>query len=194
MEGGREQGEEKGKESQTGSFTAGTGTERLRRCDKRQSKCICKCKRLLSLPEQPCSFSSPLYRPKLYLGYIKSNSQTSQSCRYVNSPGNSLKHCLGGQTVGANNNKVFTSFEWFRTTCSDHPNRLWSAGTDFQVAAFLSSAARLHRPQSRKRCSVVPSFTCPPPLRFGALWLFIIYIGFFLLTCVGLWLWFNIQQ
>lgn len=49
-------GEEKGKESQTGSFTAGTGTERLRRCDKRQSKCICKCKRLLSLPEQPGSF------------------------------------------------------------------------------------------------------------------------------------------
>lgn len=38
-----------GKESQTGSFTSGTGTERLRHCDKRQSKCICKCKRLLSL-------------------------------------------------------------------------------------------------------------------------------------------------
>lgn len=60
MEGEREQGQAKGKESQTGSFTAGTGTERLRHCDKRQSKCICKCKRLLSLPEQPCSFSSPL--------------------------------------------------------------------------------------------------------------------------------------
>lgn len=43
-------------------------------------------------------------------GYIKSNSQTVTRC-YVNGSGNSLKHCSGGQTAGANNNKVFTSFE-----------------------------------------------------------------------------------
>lgn len=46
-----------GKASQTGSFTAGTGTERLRHCDKRQSKCICKCKRLLSLLKHYAAFS-----------------------------------------------------------------------------------------------------------------------------------------
>lgn len=51
-----------------------------------------------------------LWRPKLYLGHIKSNSPTVTR-HYVNGSGNSLKQCSGGQTLGANNNKVFTSFE-----------------------------------------------------------------------------------
>lgn len=45
-----------GKEPQTGSFTLATGTQRLRHCDKRQSKCICKCKRLLSLLKHCAGF------------------------------------------------------------------------------------------------------------------------------------------
>lgn len=45
-----------GKEFQTGSFTPATGTQRLRHCDKRQSKCICKCKRLLSLLKHCAGF------------------------------------------------------------------------------------------------------------------------------------------
>lgn len=60
-------------------------------------------------PKTLCSFFT-LWRPKLYLSHIKSNSPTVTRC-YVNGSGNSLKHCTGGQTLGANNNKVFTSFE-----------------------------------------------------------------------------------
>lgn len=50
---------------------------------------------------------------------MKFNCPTVTHC-YVNGPGNSLKQITGGQTLRANNSKVFTSFEWFGTTCSDH--------------------------------------------------------------------------
>lgn len=108
-------------------------------------------------PKTLCSFFS-LRRPRLYLGHIKSNSPTVTRC-YVNGSGNSLKHCTGGRTVGANNNKVFTSFEWFRTTCSNHFNRLQCAGTDFQVAASPAlscciSLQRLNRKHLEKKGNV----------------------------------------
>lgn len=88
--------------SQTCPFTVETGTERLRHCDKRQSKCICKCEGLLSLLKHCAVFS--VWRPKLYLGHIKSNSSAVMQC-YVNGSGNSLKHCTGDQRLGANTTK-----------------------------------------------------------------------------------------
>lgn len=80
---------------------------------------------------------SMLWRPKLYLGHIKSNSPTVTWC-YVNGWSNSLKHCTGGRTVGTNNNKVLASFEWFRTTWGDHSSRLPCVGVDFQVTGSVA--------------------------------------------------------
>lgn len=120
-------------------------------------------------PKTLCSFF-PLWRPKLYLGHIKSNSP-SVTGRYVNGSGNSLKHCSGGQKVGANNNKVFTSFEWFRTTWSDHFNRLQCAGTDFQVPYsfslhFSSDVTRSTWQKDKTKCPTgVPPFRCPAFLK-----------------------------
>lgn len=84
-------------------------------------------------PKTLCSFFT-LWRPKLYLGHIKSNSPTVTHC-YVNGSGNSLKHCTGGQR-----------WEQITTKCLHHLNDLGllaaitlidsSAGTDFQVTAF----------------------------------------------------------
>lgn len=84
-----------------------------------------------------------LWRPKLYLGHIKSNRQTVNHC-YVNGPGNSLKHSTCGRTVEANNNKVFTSFELFRGTLCDGFNRLWCVEGDFQVTVFPALSRAQH--------------------------------------------------
>lgn len=58
-----------------------------------------------------CSFSM-LWRPKLYLGHIKSNSLTVTQC-YVNCSNNSLKHCT-----------VAKWWEQITTKCLHHLNDL----------------------------------------------------------------------